>query len=97
MATKTYNLSDAVQMKMIRRFHGYTIEEMGRKLNCSGSQISYIENGLKPPKKVHESLVKDFEKLSEMYNLLCSSLYKSYDKETADKVKNYFDLIFQNL
>ncbi len=97
MTPKIYNLSDAVKMKMIRRFHGYTIEDMGKKLNCSGSKISYIENGLKTSKKIQEVLSNDIEKVEEMYNLLCNALYKSYDKETGDKVKNYFDLIFQNL
>ncbi len=97
MSAENYNLSDAVKMKMIRRFRGWTIEDLAKKLNCSGSKISNIENGLKTSGNIHEKLIEDVKKLEEMYNLFCNALYKSYDEETADEIKNYFDLIYQNL
>jgi transcriptional regulator with XRE-family HTH domain len=76
-------------LREIRKKKGYTLEELGRRINFNYSNLSKIERGDRHP--TYELLIS----LSELYDVPMSYFFreKEIPKELEDSVEKWYSVI----
>ena len=89
------DLSFGTRIKKKRILFGYSLTELGEKIDCSGPYLSGIERGTKTPskkmiEKLSEALEIEFSELDQMAKIIKMNRVEKITKEEKKEIIIYY-------
>ena len=89
---KTLIPSEPAKLRMIRKYQGWTLDEMANRIGCSTGHMSNVENGIsRPTSKFLEPIIPELNEVSKKYEDLMEALFEVYSDAKATELKEFFD------